>query len=112
MHPELSMVVENLMTWLQLIITVASVATLVITVGKAANKPNQTQNQRLDALEEWRERVDARLDSGNDHFDQIDKGNRITQEALLALMAHAINGNDIDKLKSAKDKLENYLIEK
>lgn len=112
MHPELSMVVENLMTWLQLIITVASVATLVITVGKAANKPNQTQNQRLDALEEWRERVDARLDSGNDHFDQIDKGNRITQEALLALMAHAINGNDINKLKSAKDKLENYLIEK
>lgn len=112
MNPETAMFVENLMAWLQLVVLVASVITLFITVGKAANKPNQTQNQRLDALEEWRERVDARLDSGNDHFDQIDHGNRITQEAILALMQHAINGNDIEKLKRAKEKLENYLIEK
>lgn len=112
MNPAAQMMAENVMTWLQLIVLVASVVTLVITVGKAAAKPNQTQNQRLDALEEWRERVDARLEQGNDHFESIDKGNRVTQEAILALMSHAINGNDTDKLKQAKAKLESYLIEK
>lgn len=104
--------IENIMMLMQFIVLIASVVTLAINAGKAAAKPNATQNKRLDALEEWRKTVDSRLNDGNDHFEQIDKGNRITQEALLALMAHAINGNDIEKLKSAKDKLENYLIEK
>jgi hypothetical protein len=36
----------------------------------------------------------------------------VTQQALLALMSHAINGNDIDKLSRAKDDLESYLINK
>lgn len=112
MNPEINTVVENLMMWLQLITLVASVVTLVIAIGKTANKPNVTQNQRLDALEAWRSQVDSRLNSGNDHFEEIDEGNRITQEALLALMSHAINGNDVEKLRKAKDKLEAYLIKK
>lgn len=112
MTPGLNTFIESLMTWLQLIVLVASVITLLVTIGKTANKPNITQNQRLDELEEWRKTVDKRLIDGNTHFDQIDKGNRITQEALLALMQYTINGNDMDKLKNAKDKLESYLIEK
>lgn len=112
MNPQFVNFLESLMTILQLIIMIASVVTLCITVSKTMQKPNQTQNQRLDALEAWKIIVDSRLNDGNDHFDQIDKGTRITQEALLALMQHAINGNDIDKLKNAKDKLESYLIEK
>lgn len=112
MDPQFVNFLESLMTILQLIIMVGSVAALCVTVSKTVQKPNATQNQRLDALEAWKASVDSRLDAGNEHFDDIDKGTRITQEALLALMAHAINGNDIDKLKKAKDKLENYLIEK
>lgn len=112
MNPQFINFVEQFMTILQLIIMIGSVVALCITVSKTMQKPNQTQNQRLDALEAWKVAVDTRLEAGNIHFDGIDKGNRITQEALLALMAHAINGNDIDKLKNAKDKLENYLIEK
>lgn len=110
MNPQI--VVENLMMWLQLIVMVASVITLAITVGRTAAKPNVTQNQRLDALQAWQRDVNNRLQNGNDHFADIDDGNRITQQALLALMSHAINGNDIEKLRKAKEKLESYLIEK
>lgn len=112
MRPEVMETIDNLSTWLQLIVLVASVVTLAVTAAKTAQKPNKTQDERLDALEAWKVEVENRLEVGNRHFDSIDQGNRVTQEALLALMSHAINGNDIEKLREAKAKLENYLIEK
>ena len=112
MNPQIQQAIDNVMTWLSLFIQSGTLITLLITLGKFAAKPNATQNQRLDSLERWRETINERLEKDNNHFDSIDKGNRITQEAILALMSHAINGNDTVKLKQAKEKLENYLIEK
>ena len=40
------------------------------------------------------------------------KSNKVIIESLQALTAHAIDGNNIDELKSAKRALEQYLIEK
>lgn len=81
---------------------------LLMWVGKA-RAPEESQNERIKSLEDWRSKVDERLEAGNDHFAKIDEGNRVTQKALLALMRHAINGNDIDKLKNARDALEEYI---
>ena len=39
----------------------------------------------------------------------LEEGTVIIQRSLLALMSHAINGNDIAKLQSAKNDLEEYL---
>ena len=52
------------------------------------------------------------LDNDNKRIKILEDGNRVTQMALLALMSHAINGDDIDKLTEAKTKLEQYLITK
>ena len=104
--------VSQVITALQLIISSATVITLIYGLMKFAGSPNRTQNQRLDALEKWREQVDDRLTTGDNHFRAIDDGNRITQKAILALMKHAINGNDIDDLKKAEKSLEEYLVEK
>lgn len=111
MNSAISQAIDSISTWLQLIITVGAVVTLFITVSKAAQRPNQTQDERLDALEKWQSEVETRLETGSSHFERIDSGNRVTQRALLALMSHAINGNDIDKLRKAKDDLETYLTE-
>ena len=56
--------------------------------------------------------VATRLRTGDDHFKAIDDGNKVTQRAILALMKHAINGNDIDELRRAEKNLEEYLVEK
>lgn len=104
--------VSQVITALQLIISSATVITLIYGLMKFAGSPNRTQNQRLDALEKWREQVDDRLTTGDNHFRAIDDGNRITQKAILALMKHAINGNDVDELKRAEKSLEEYLVEK
>ena len=104
--------VTALVTVLQLIISGATVITLIYALVKFMGTPNRSQNARLDALEEWKKNVDARLSTGDDHFHEIDEGNRITQTAILALMKHAINGNDVDSLKDAEKKLEEYLVKK
>jgi len=52
------------------------------------------------------------LDNDNRRIKTIEAGNRITQQALLALMSHALNGNDVDKLEKARDDLQEYLIAK
>lgn len=78
---------------------------------KAAS-PNAKQNNLLALHEERLDLIEERLKLGDDRFTAIDSGNKVTQKALLALMEHAINGNDVDALKKAKKDLEAYLVEK
>lgn len=97
---------------LALVIQCATIITLIYTLVKFAKKPTEGQNERLDKLEEWQKEVNRRLDHGNDHFERIDEGNRYTQEAILALIDHAIDQNHTEKLIEAKDNLQKYLISK
>lgn len=112
MNPEAFAVIENIVVILQCVVLAGSVVAIISSLGKMAAKPNQTQDERLDALELWRAKVEHHLENGNAHFEEIDSGNRITQRSLLALMSHAINGNDIDELRRAKRDLETYLTHK
>ena len=45
-----------------------------------------------------------------ERLNQLEEGNAITQRALLALLAHGIDGNDIEAMKQAKAELTDYLI--
>lgn len=97
---------------LSIVIQCATIVTLIYALVKFVGKPNATQNDRITALEKWREDVDKRIANGDKHFASIDEGNRVTQEAILALIDHAIDSNHSDKLIEAKDKLQKYLINK
>ena len=84
-------------------------------IGKAiqiAKAPNTQQNDRLAALEKWKESVDKRLENGEHHFRAVDESNRVTQVALLALLDHGIDGNNITQMQHAKEELQNHLINK
>ena len=99
------------------ILTVASAIVLlsnavekIVKAVKAAKAPNDTQNKRLDELEDWRKTVDRLLAADKNHLDSIDEGNRATQRALLALLDHGIDGNNITQMQEAKKALQNHLI--
>lgn len=94
------------------ITSISAAITVIIMWVSKAKAPNVTQNNRLDKLEAEMIQVKTMLDNDNQRFKEQERGNRVTQQALLALMSHAINGNDTDKLVEAKNKLEQYLIEK
>ena len=94
------------------ICTMSAALAVICSVLKKAKEPENIQNGRLDQLEAQVKKFAEYLDRDNKRLNAVDEGNRITQRALLALMSHAINGNDVDELVKAKKSLENYLIDK
>ena len=92
------------------IVLLSNAVEKIVKVWRTAKAPNAKQDARIEALEKWREGVDKRLDRGGLHFDAIDASNRVTQLALLALLDHGIDGNNIDQMQHAKEKLQTHLI--
>lgn len=87
------------------IVAIASAINVVAKAIEKMRKPNKTQDARLAELEK-------RSKSDFERLERIESGNVIMQRALLALLAHGIDGNDIEAMKKAKAELTDYLIER
>lgn len=94
------------------IVTFSSAATVIITLFKNLNKPEKTQNERLKAIEQRLEKFERRFYNDNVRLNAMEHGNKVTQEAILALLEHSIDGNNIEQLKMAKHNLHNYLLDR
>ena len=99
---------------------VAGATAVIVKCVTALKQPNKKQNERLDTRESEvkhingvidaeRARITERFIDDGAHIEKIEEANAVTQRALLALLSHAINGNDTDSLKRAKSDLEDYL---
>ena len=79
---------------------------------KALKSPNEAQDRRLQSLEKHMQEVDAFLAGDKKRLDIMAESTRITQRALLALLAHGIDGNHQKQMEEAKTELELHLIKK
>ncbi len=100
------------------IAALAGAATIIAKIVDKFKKPNTDQNARLDEHESRLNIHEERLNKHDGMFAKdryrmggYDEGNKVTQKALLALLSHAIDGNNTVQLTEAKTSLENYLIE-
>lgn len=91
---------------------VALAVSWLIRAVKAVRKPNQIQNERLEALEKRYEENNEKLARDLERLEALEEGNRVTQRALLALLKHGIDGNDVDAMKKAQTELQEFLIER
>ena len=106
----------------ELIAAVLAVAGAISTLAGAANwlvklvqvikAPNAEQDRRLSDLEKHMQEVDGYLANDKQRLDNIDESTRVTQRALLALLAHGIDGNHQSQMEDAKKELELHLIKK
>lgn len=55
---------------------------------------------------------DLLLDNDNKRLKDIEESNRMILQCLLVIINHDITGNGIEKMKSARDELQEYLINK
>lgn len=101
------------------IVTISAALGVVLKILDKVKAPEKEQNERLDNCEkrlndhdEIIERFKEYFDNDDRRFKEIEKSNKITQSALLALLKHSINGDDVTSLKEAERSLEAYLIEK
>ena len=104
------LVVGGLLTLAGAISTIGGAVEKLVKVVKAAKAPNDQQNTRIFGLEKRMDSVERKLANDQKHLDNIDAGNRVTQLALLALLDHGIDGNNIDQMQHAKEELQQHLI--
>lgn len=101
------------------IVTISAALGVITKALEKAREPEKEQNTRLDKIDKRLDEIDKTIakfreffTNDDNRFKAIEKSNKITQTALLALLKHSLNGNDIESLKTAEKSLEDYLIEK
>ncbi len=79
---------------------------------KAAKAPNAEQDKRIGELETWRKSADGKFDNDNKRIGRLESGDRVTHKALLALLDHSLDGNNVQQMQEAKASLQEHLISK
>ena len=92
--------------------TIAAAGNWIVKLIAVFKAPNAEQDRRLSRLERHMEEVDTFLARDKIRLDNMEDSNRVTQRALLALLAHGIDGNHQTQMEEAKKELENHLIRK
>lgn len=92
------------------VVLLANAVEKIVKAWKAAKAPHNRFDDRLDALEAWKKSVDSKLAMDKARLDSFEEGNRASQRALLALLDHGIDGNNIEQMQHAKETLQNHLI--
>ena len=109
---QLVMVVGGALAVAGAISTLGGAANYVVKLIGAIKAPNAEQDKRLAILEKHMKEVDRYLENDQKRLDGIDNSTRVTQRALLALLAHGIDGNHQKQMEEAKEELELHLIKK
>lgn len=101
------------------IVTISAAIGVILKAVDKARAPEEEQNKRLDNIDKRLDNIDETIakfkeyfTNDDNRFKMIEKSNKVTQTALLALLKHSLNGNDVDALKTAEKSLEEYLIDK
>ena len=74
-------------------------------IVKEIKKPN-------DDLKEKVTEHDMLLDNDGKRLARIEESNKMTLQCLLVIINHEITGNGIEKMKAARDELQEFLINK
>lgn len=99
-------------------ITVDKVLDIIHKYIKKAQAPDDAQNKRLDEMDRRLRTLETgyaqhSLALGRDlsRFGEIDEVNRLTLEAVRALLEAQLTGNNVPAMQASKEKIDNYLME-
>lgn len=92
------------------LILLANAGEKIAGIIKGIRAPDAAQNSRLDALEGDMVLVKQYLTNDKRAIDSLAEGDRITNHAIIALLGHGIDGNNVDEMVECKRDLEKFLI--
>ena len=100
------------------VITIDKVLDIIHKYVKKAGAPDEAQNKRLDdldrrvgALETGYTQHTAALSRDLSRFGDIDEVNRLTLQAVRALLEAQLTGNNVQAMQKSKAEIDNYLTE-
>ena len=72
---------------------------------KEVKKPSEDLKAKVD-------KHDSLLNDDNERLKDVEASNKMILQCLLVIINHDITGNGIEKMKEARDELQEYLINK
>ena len=72
-------------------------------IAKEIRKPSDDLKAKV-------EKHDALLDKDNKRLQEIENSNQMILKSLLVIINHDVTGNGIEKMKTTRDELQEYLI--
>lgn len=91
------------------IITISGAVAVVVAAVNKFKAPEKMQTARIQACEDRITLLEADISILKSGTKEIETSQRITQEALWALLGHAIDGNNVEDLKKAQSKLHDHI---
>lgn len=92
------------------LITIAAAFKIITDAIKKFKEPEMKQDDEIKQIKDRLDTHDEYLANDKIKIESIEAGNKVTQQAILALLSHAINGDSKDQLEKAKTSLTDYLI--
>ena len=92
------------------IIVLGGAGGIMVGLYKWAKKPDQNRDEMLKGHEDKLEKDYKAIQELQKKQDETDEALQVLMRSMLALMSHAIDGNNTDGLRSAKAELQEYLI--
>ncbi len=74
-------------------------------IVKEWKKPNEDLKKKV-------EKHDQLLDDDNERLKDVEASNKMILQCLLVIINHDITGNGIERMKTCRDELQEYLINK
>lgn len=106
----LGQIVTGLLAACAALTAVAGAWAVLLKAWKAFKAPETGQNARLAALEAAVKKHGEYLDADNKRIKRVEDGQRREMRALLALVRHALDGNDIEALRKSDEELHDFLL--
>lgn len=110
----------NDVIWIaSVIMAIWGILGIIQKISEMVKKPEKDQNERITILEGQIKDIKSEqlkflefFANDKARIDSITEGNAVMQKALLALLSNAIDGNNINEMKDARNELQEYLIER
>lgn len=96
---------KNLMYYIGCFAVVGGAIAYIVKGAKFVTKPNTDQNKSIkdncEKIKDHEERLTAQ-----------EEQSKLIMQGVLALLSHSIDGNNIEQMKSTKNDIQKFLIEK
>lgn len=82
----------------------------ILAIATKAKAPEAQQNREIEEIKIRLSKVEGSLNTDEVQIKDSMRGMEALTEGMLALLDHALNGNNIDQMREAKKGIEAYLI--
>ncbi len=92
--------------------TIGSAVEKIAKAKKAVEAPNAAQDAEIAELKRRMDKVERNLENDKSELESIQEGNHAIFRALLALLDHGLDGNNVRQMEEAKSELTIHLTNK